>query len=342
MGAYHREALAAARRNAGSRLPIESFTIMSAISGFQKQSAPRRARRVVAVCCVAAVAAPFLTGCSQADMQRWNNLFKKRPQSVARGTKIGQKENWTIECNEFLGPNHIETADTVATALKRVQGINPDLVRVEHRDDRSKVYYGTYELEYVQAKVEGFSSAEGDVVIQLSDEIKADMEFIRKLAMGNKHPFMQARAIQEPSPDVGPPELDLRSASGLYTLHVGVTYATPTLHDYKYAAIEWVKDLRSRGYQAYYYHDPEKPQTSICVGTFGPEALEDTGGGRSGYSGVVRALREKEELKYNLENGHIVYRIATDEKGKKVKIPNWSFLVKIPQKGQAPRGLQRW
>lgn len=298
----------------------------------------RRIGQVAFIACGIGFLLPAASGCSQADKQRWDNLFKRRPQSVAKGRKTGEREKWTIECNEYLGPSHIDTADTTATALKRVKGIDPELVSVAHSDDRSKVYYGTYELEYVQAQVEGFSRAEGDLVVQLSDEIKTDLEFIRKLAMGNQYPFLQARPTQAPSPDVGPPELDLRNARGMYSLHVGVTYATPTLHDYKYAAIEWVKDLRSRGYEAYYYHDPEKPQTSICVGTFGQEAMADTGGGKSGYSSAVRALREKEELKYNLENGHIVYRIATDEKKKQVKIPNWSFLVKIPQPGQSPKG----
>jgi hypothetical protein len=132
-------------------------------------------------------------------------------------------------------------------------------------------------------------------------------------------------------PDIGPPQWDLRNARGSFTLQVGVTYGTPTLADYKTAAIEWVKDLRSRGYEAYYFHDPERPQTSICVGTFGDNSFFRDKKGRTGYSEAVKKLQMQDQFKYNLENGHIIYRLAQNpDTGKKERIPNWSFLVKIP------------
>ncbi len=281
-------------------------------------------------------------GCSDTDKKKWDNMWKLDSGSGI-GRRAGDKEAWTIECNEFIGPGHVNTADTMATALKRVSGLRAERVRVDHLDDRSRVYYGSYELSYAETKVDSDRHARGDLVIQLSDEIKTDLDFIRKLAMGEQFPFFSARPVPEPRPDVGPSEWNLQNARGVYTLHVGVTYPTPTLHDYKSAAIEWVKDLRNRGYEAYYYHDPERPQTSICVGSFGADALVDTGEGRSGYSAAVRALREKEELKYNLENGHIMHRIAADESGKRVRMPNWSFLVEIPRKDKplSSGGLER-
>ena len=274
-------------------------------------------------------------GCGEQEKQKWDDFWQKGSLvGIGGGHRAGDVETWTIECNEYRGEKHAETADALASSLKRVSGLRPDLVTVQHDNDRSRVFYGSYELKYVEAKVDGERYAQGDVIIDISSEVKTDLDFIRKLAIGDQYPFFLARPIPQPRPDVGPEEWDLRNARGLYTLHVGVTYPTPSLHDYKAAAVEWVKDLRGRGHEAYYYHDPDKAETSICVGTFGDDALVDTGDGRTGYSPAVKALRGKEELKYNLENGHIVQRIATDENGKQVKMPNWSFLVKIPRQGE--------
>lgn len=305
-------------------------TTQKSHAGFFVSVGRWRTAIVFATCLLAAV------GCSESDKQKMKDMWKFDSGSgLGSGRRAGDKETWTIECNEFLGPGHTKTADTMATALKRVSGLNPDKVTVQYLDDRSRVYYGTYELKYVEAKGDSGRGARGDLIIQLSQEIKTDLDFIRGLAMGDKFPFFSARPVPQPKPDVGPPEWDLRNARGLYTLQVGVTYPTATLHDYKAAAVEWVKDLRSRGHEAYYYHDPDRALTSICVGTFGADALVDTGDGRTGYSPAVRALREKEEFMYNLENGHKVFQVAPDESGKRVRMPNISFLVEIPRKDQA-------
>jgi hypothetical protein len=65
----------------------------------------------------------------------------------------------------------------------------------------------------------------------------------------------------------------LRNAKGVYSLNIGVTYNTPTLHNHKQAAVEWVKALREQNFEAYYYHVPDGTKSSICVGTFGEDAL---------------------------------------------------------------------
>lgn len=274
-------------------------------------------------------------GCGESDKERWDEFWKDGRDAFSIGRRAGDMEDWTIECNEFTGPSHVDTADTLTTALKRVSGLKSDQVRVRHDEEKSRIYYGRYRLRYVEAKGDSDTRTSGDVVIELSPEIRADLDFIRKLAMGDQYPFISARPAPVPQETLGPPEWDLRNVQGEYSLHVGVTYATPTLHDYQAAAVEWVRDLRRRGYDAYFCHDPDRAQTSICVGVFGEDALVDTGDGRSGYSPAVRQLREKEELMYNLENGHIVNRIATDETGKRVSMPNLSFLVEIPKKGDA-------
>lgn len=280
---------------------------------------------------------PIVIGCSEQEKKKWDDFWQQGSLAgLGTDRQAGDRETWTIECAEFTGAGHGEAADSLATALKRVSGLRSDEVRVLQADDRSRIFYGSYDLQYVEAQVDGQGHARGDIIIDLTSEVRTDLDFIRKLAMGDRYPFFAARPIPEPSPDVGPPEWNLKNARGVYTLNVGVTYPTATMHDYKTAAVEWVKDLRGRGHEAYYYHDPNSAKSSICVGTFGEDALVDTGDGRTGYSDAVRRLREREEeFKFNLENGYKTFRIAADESGQRVKMPNWSFLVKIPRQGES-------
>ena len=281
-------------------------------------------------------------GCNKEEMSRkheenvkkWNDFWSSGDSGGSLlGHRAGDAEMWTIECNEYLGANSGELADTVATALKKVEGIRADSVRVEHGEDRARVLYGSYPLKYGKAGANKENQTQGEAIIELSEDIKRDLRLIRSLAMGEEYPFFSARPIQQPTADVGPAEWDLRNAKGVYTLNVGVTYNTPTLHNFKEAAVEWVKALREEGYQAYYYHAPDGMKTSICVGTFGDDALMTGPDGKSQYSEAVQALRNQSDFQYNLENGLRIYRKAVNpDTGEVERMPNWSFLVKIPEK----------
>ncbi|MBN2563430.1 MAG: hypothetical protein JXQ75_21120 [Phycisphaerae bacterium] len=292
------------------------------------------------VACLVGCAGLAASGCRQADKDRWDEFVAKMGGSGSSdgglfgSRRAGEQEVWTIECNAYRGPQRRVMADRMASALKRVGELRSGKVAVEHRKNQSVVYYGEYKLKYVEAKVDSASHAKGDVVIELNDAIQRDLQFIKTLALGEAYPFFSARPLPKPIEDVGPAEWDLRSAKGVYTLQVGVTYNTPTLHDYKQAAVEWVKALRAEGHEAYYYHDPDKPRSSVCVGTFGEDALVDSGDGKTRYSDAVNALRKQGDFMYNLENGHKIYKRAPNsETGRIERMPNWSFLVRIPQGG---------
>ncbi len=249
------------------------------------------------------------------------------------GRSSGAKETWTIECAAFDGATRRETADRLAAALKRSARINADRVRVQHDETHSRIFYGEYVLRYREAKADGPDKSRGDLVIELSEEIKRDHRYIRELALGDQFPFFTSRPIPMPVPFKGNPAWDLSSASGVYTLHVGVTFPTRDMHDYKQAAHLWVEDLRKRGYEAYYYFDPDRATASICVGTFGEDAFVLDAAGRKGYSAKVKALQAREEFRYNLENGHIVYnRAINQETNRSERIPNLSFLARIPKR----------
>lgn len=269
----------------------------------------------------------------QADADRWNEFWGVEDSSGSLfGRRSGGTEVWTIECNAYKGSRRREMADRMATALKGVGDLRSEGVWVEHGEEQSRVFYGEYKLKYFEAKVDRESQRKGDFVIRLNERIKHDLRYIKTLAMGDQHPFFSARVIPKPLEDVGPPEWNLRNARGAYTLQVGVTYNTKTLHNYKKAAVEWVEVLRADGHEAYYYHNPEEPRSSICVGTFGAGALLESADGRTDYSGAVKALRGTGDFRYNLENGHRIRKLARDsDTGKVERMPNWSFLVKIPQ-----------
>lgn len=278
----------------------------------------------------------------------WGIDRSKEPEpprpKIAPREGTGEYEQWTIECGAYEGAERRQVADRMAALLKDVPEVDAEAIRVEHNDDRSRVLYGAYELEY------SVSEAGGRPTIELNDEIKNDADFIRKLAVGTQYPFLQARAIEMPKAVEGPAKWDLRNANGVYTLHVGVTYATPNLQEYKEAAIEWVRVLREEGYEAYFYHSPDEPRVSICVGTFGADAVkqkkqinpvtkqEET---VPVYTQQVNDLRARDpSFQYNLENGHIIHRhVLNPETKQKEKVPNLSFLVKIPTQGEslAPR-----
>jgi len=238
------------------------------------------------------------------------------------GARSGS-EPWTIECGVYDDEDHRELADELERSLRAVRDLKADRVSVQHDEERSIVYYGRYDLGY---------EPDGET-ISLSDEIKGDLRFIRTLTMADgQYPFLGARPIPAPSEDVGPPEWNLENASGTYTLQIGWTHNTAGFSQRKQAATEWVRDLRQRGYEAYYHHSPDRPVSLVTVATFDESAVERTPDGRERYAQAVRDLQANPEFCCNLENGHRVIR--TLENGEKRALP--SFLVRIPKR--AARG----
>ncbi len=258
---------------------------------------------------------------------------------------------WTIECNAFEGRQRQELAERVAVLLAEVPELDPGLIEVKHDEDRSRVNYGVYPIKFAETKTGVFSKEVDDVKSVLSDRIRAELEFIRKLAIRDQYPFIHARAIPIIREIRGPSAWDLRRAKGKYSLHVGVTYATPNLQDYKKAALQWVEVLRDSGHEAYYYDDPDEPRVSICVGSFGPDAIRTkmvTNPATNQeepiqvYGQVVNDLRKQDpSFEYNLENGHKVFRKVEDDKGKVERLPNLSFLIEIPRDGQKLSDVKR-
>ncbi len=239
------------------------------------------------------------------------NWFKKEPSG----------EPWTIECGIFRGEDHRRVAEDLAAGMRRLDRIKADLLEVRSDAGQSTISYGRYMLR---------RDPKTDNIV-LSPELNADIQYIRSLSPAEgRYPFLTARPVARLGETAsGPPEWDLANADGVYTLQVGVTYNTAEFRERVQAAVDWVRDLRSRGHEAYYYHDASK--SLVTVGRFDESAVTTGSDGRPRYSSAVRELRAKEEFAYNLENGQKMFTIGTDG----TRVAHESFLVRIPRRNPA-------
>ena len=111
--------------------------------------------RALSFFCLALLA----SGCTQAEKREWERLFStplfpgllpKQPAKI-----VGKEEAWTIECNAYEGSNRRKFANKMVTLLMDMPDLIPDEVSVQHDGERSRVYYGTYMLNYVEARTDG-------------------------------------------------------------------------------------------------------------------------------------------------------------------------------------------
>ena len=226
-----------------------------------------------------------LTGCAGGPGHAGLRLFRQ-----SKGAP------WTILCMEMQGAYRADYIEQFTATLKRTPGIRIDDVRVTHDDDGfSRIYYGTY-LRHADRKTGRRT---------LPDRLRADLKLMHELvgAQGERF-FGQARMVRKPQPDVGDPAWALERAEGVYTLQVAAFESTDDFWEHKQAAAGFCAWLRSKKYEAYYYHGPAC--SIVTVGTFNRSAVVETRPGMGYYSDEVRALQKDELLKYNLVNGAVV------------------------------------
>ncbi|UCG15928.1 MAG: hypothetical protein JSV19_11605 [Phycisphaerales bacterium] len=210
-------------------------------------------------------------------------------------------EPWTILCVELQGPDRISRAEALADELRQVEGIRPRGVEIVHGRRASQVLYGTY-----------YRRIDRDTgKLLIPDELRDDLQ---RIQLGR---FIGARAISSPATDVGEPTWDLEKAEGTYTLLVAVFENTVDFYDRKAAAAAYAKELRGKGYEAYYNHGPRSSE--VTVGTFGPDALVQRErrelAGRAliaDYSAEVKQLQREENFRYQLRNMRLVKPEGSD------------------------------
>lgn len=264
---------------------------------------PRAAPLTPTQTCGLALTSILLTGCAAGGQNRSDGLFGK------------QGIPWTIRCIELQGSGARQQIERVAESLRRTPGISPKDVSVwDESDGFVRLYYGTY-LRKTDRRSGKWSTPR---------KMRQDLALIRQLGSesGTRF-FMQAMAVLKPLRDVGNPAWNLTNQRAMYSLQVAVFEPTAALRDYKQAAAEFCAFLRSKGYEAYYYH--ATASSMVTVGAFGPDAVFHKADGRTYYASEVLALQRDELLKHNLVNGAVI-RVKTEQGD----VPVPSALVEIP------------
>jgi hypothetical protein len=239
------------------------------------------------------------------------------------GAMAGRSSSWSVLLQAFPASRGSDQAAAMEL-LRRMQPVDPRLRQAFiHTDSRgSMVLFGRH-------------GAADDASAQ------ADLAFIKEIRLGGQPLFPRAmltriRVVRDPS-TIGPMELlSTRLANPevreLFTFQVAVwgtfrEYAdrgqrTPDWDEVRRRAEAQVRDLRSRGYQAYYHHDDDKQLSMITIGVFDRTAF-DAQAGLYLHPMLERLARE---FTQHLVNGEpVVMRKAGQE------IPQQPLLVMVPE-----------
>jgi hypothetical protein len=171
----------------------------------------------------------------------------------------GGEDRYTILLYTFTGPSHAADAERWKSNTVAATGWKD--LRVVHEDGASLLYWGNY------------------------PSVKAAEPDVRKAkayrAPNGEQIYAQAIAGPMPGAGFGPPEWDLLSSKGVYTVLIGVYYDEPDKNyvGRKKFAVETVRQLRQQGYEAYYFHGPVR--SHVSVGSFPVTSVEMLSDGTS-------------------------------------------------------------
>jgi hypothetical protein len=167
---------------------------------------------------------------------------------------------------------------------------------------------------------------------------KARLKAVKEMAEGSARVFPRAMLTRTATDvDQGPPgPNDLRIVrqrfpkSQVYSVQVAAwsTFGSEDLKyaDMKRAAEAYCRELRSRGEEAYYFHDSYSKISTVMVGVYGPDAYDSKS---TLYSAEVDAVMRR--FPKSLVNGEEVL-IPLDPSNPQGKtVPQGPRLVEIPR-----------
>jgi hypothetical protein len=197
----------------------------------------------------------------------------------------------------------------------------------------------------IQARIEqrdsGLVIVYGDYLDKSDPRAIKDFKRVLKTQIGGQIVFENAIFLPPSSEALrgSNPSYDLRTVKGrlgdlaIYTLQVGLygrgDFQTPSAQDlaaFRRAAEDAVRELRSQGEMAFYYHAPAR--SMVTIGVFG-ERDYDASTMPPTQSPALRSLREK--FPNNLLNGQGINETIRTESGKMTRIQS-SQLVAIPER----------
>jgi len=253
-----------------------------------------------------------LHGCGQVRWPHWSGSAPGKPQPLP-------VEPWTILCVELYGERRRSSVDALAKGLGQASGFNRRLVRVEHTEEASRLYYGRY----------GRTNNPRTGMLEVPAELAADLRRLQQLALGigeAAYPFLMATPVPLETEPVGPPEWDLRQADASHSLLIAVFAG---VEDRRQVAVEYVRRLRQEGDEAYYYHDATR--SHVCLGSFQSRDVKLLPNGLLWVKDPDYHRYRKNYPYYTLDGQYVsqVQRDATRRVVGKVRQP--STLVEIPR-----------
>lgn len=258
---------------------------------------------------------------------------------------IAPEGTWAIRCITLYGPEQYTEAKQLAESLKRVQQLDAQQVRVYNDSDGGHVYYGSFRRSFNdRTKSESFKP----------DPTPA-LNLIRSLSYdgGRTFPFGGALLEEIPTENVGPRQWDLTDKDGYWTLQIAVFYNTAEMTRRRQAAVEYCRALRTRGYEAYYYHSMSKSVVTLgaypeWVVTFREETPVSLTGRPAEKRTVVEIndpglLKLQREFPDNLENGARMLEKTLNPRTNKIeKNARPSFMAKLPKVTRREQELETY
>jgi hypothetical protein len=247
---------------------------------------------------------------------------------------IAPAGTWAIRCITRVGPEQYTEAQNLADSLRRVEQLDPQQVRVYTDTDGGHVYYGSFRRSFnPRTNTETFEP-----------DPSSTLSLIRSLSYdgGQSFPFAGAILEEIPSGETGPGKWDLSEVDGYWTLQIAVFYNTAEMNRRRQAAVDFCRELRTRGYEAYYYHSMSK--SVVTLGAYPEWAVqfkEETPISLTGKPAQKRTvvkinnpglIKLQEEFPYNYENGARIFEKKLNARtGKIEKVARPSFMAKLPK-----------
>ena len=227
------------------------------------------------------------------------------------GPDLDKEGGFTILLAVLATPDHVEQAKNYKENTEK--DTDWDGLYIVHEAAHSDLYRG----RYASAK-----TARGDLA-------KAK-EYLTPIGVPV---FARAMIVPLGGEDIGPAEWNLKNVEGAFTVVVAEFYNDPArgISGRKQYAVDNCRDLREKGYDAYFYHGPVK--SLICIGNF-PESSYPAVAEAGEVSRVIRDPRIDrifEAFPSLAVNGYQEIIYLDPREGRKQKVFTRIYLMAIPK-----------
>jgi hypothetical protein len=173
---------------------------------------------------------------------------------------IPKDARYTIFCRNFAEPTHVDDS----REAQQLMSTNTPLKKwyVVHAADHSTLYYGFYRCMNPHDAKDG---KEGQRAINDLNTIRAMQD-----STGGR-PFSESLVVGVDAPDPQANlDWDITRSKGMWSIEIACFNNSA---DRKERAVDAVREARSQGIEAYYYHG--ESASSVCIGSWPEEAVQE-------------------------------------------------------------------